>query len=34
MYDALALCVYQAKEDEEFLTEDIKVISNWPPNWT
>ena len=30
MYDALALCVYQAKEDEEFSTDYIKVISNMP----
>jgi hypothetical protein len=33
MYDALALCVYQAKEDDDFRTDDIKVISNWSPDW-
>ena len=27
VYDAVALCVFQAKEDEGF-TDDIKVISN------
>jgi hypothetical protein len=29
LYDALALCVYQAKEDDDFRSENIKVISNW-----
>jgi hypothetical protein len=27
-YDALALCVYQAKEDDDFRGDDIKVISS------
>jgi len=29
MYDALSLCVYQAKEDDDFRSDDIKVITNW-----
>lgn len=29
MYDALALCVYQANEDDEFFTDDIKVVGNY-----
>ena len=29
MYDALGLCVFQAKEDEQFSSDDIKVISNY-----
>jgi len=33
MYDALALCVYQAKEDDEFDSDDIKILCNWPPDW-
>jgi hypothetical protein len=34
MYDALALCVYQAKEDDESSTDDVKVLTSWPPpNW-
>jgi hypothetical protein len=28
LYDAVALCVFQAKEDEGF-TDNIKVISNY-----
>jgi hypothetical protein len=30
-YDALALCVYQAKEDDDFGTGDVKVLTSWPP---
>jgi hypothetical protein len=26
---ALAPCVYQAKEDDDFHSDDVKVISNW-----
>jgi hypothetical protein len=33
MYDGLALCVYQAKEDDDFHSDDVKIISNWPPDW-
>ena len=29
MYDALALCVYQTKEDDDFRSDDVKVITNW-----
>ena len=28
-YDALGLCVYQAKEDDDFRSDDVKVITNW-----
>jgi hypothetical protein len=33
MYDALALCVYQAKEDDDFRSDDVTVITNRPPDW-
>jgi len=29
--DALRLRVYQAKEDDDFRSDDIKVLCNWPP---
>ena len=29
IYDALSMCVYQAKEDDDFRSGDIKVITNW-----
>jgi hypothetical protein len=29
MRDAVALCVYEAKEHDDFRTDDIKVITNW-----
>jgi hypothetical protein len=29
MYDALAALRVPAKEDDEFYTDDIKVITNW-----
>ena len=32
-YDALALCVYQAREDDDFRSDDIRVLTSWPPNW-
>jgi hypothetical protein len=30
MYDALALSIHEAKENENF-TDDIKIIGSWPP---
>jgi hypothetical protein len=29
VYDALALCVYQAKEDDDLRSNEVKVITNW-----
>jgi len=29
IYDALGRCVYQAKEDDDFRSDDVKVICNW-----
>jgi len=34
IYDALALRVYQAKEDDYFRSDEVRVVTNWlPPGW-
>src|SRR5262249_40273163 len=34
-YDALSLCVYQAKEDDDFRSsDDVTIVMNYdPPDW-
>ena len=34
VYEALSLCVFQAGEDGDFRSEDVKVVVNYdPPEW-